>query len=181
MTDRRFIMFECSADKANDTTYFNDMVNKFKSQSRDIFDMLMNRDISQWNPIRDRVQTKVYKEVQSATIPIVSLFLQDLYYENNHNKSMELPDEEEEESINDIRAKQFLLKYNKWLKDGGYKFETTSQKFGREIKPYEGIEKQRDMYGWSYKIDYEILFEYLKKMKYVELDDDDDFVTVPSE
>ncbi len=175
MTDRRFIMFECSADKANDTTYFNDMVNKFKSQSRDIFDMLMNRDISQWNPIRDRVQTKVYKEVQSATIPIVSLFLQDLYYEHNHNKSMG------NELINEIRAKHFLIKYNKWLKDGGYKFETTSQKFGREVKPYEGITKKRDMYGWIYLINYEILYDYLKKMKYIELDEDDDFVTVPSE
>lgn len=175
MTDRRFIMFECSADKANDTTYFNDMVNKFKSQSRDIYDMLMNRDISQWNPIRDRVQTKVYKEVQSATIPVVSLFLEHLYYENNHNKSMG------SDSLKEIRANQFLLKYNKWLKDGGYKFEVTFQKFGREIKSYEGITKKRDMYGWIYQIDYEILYDYLKKMKYIELDEDDDFVTIPSE
>jgi len=37
------------------------------------------------------------------------------------------------------------------------------------------------MYGFNYTIDYEILFEYLQKMKYIELDEDDEFVTVPSE
>ena len=175
MTDRRFIMFECSAEKANDTTYFNDMVYKFKSQSREIYDMLMSIDITKWNPIRDRVQTAVYKEVQSATIPIISLFLQDLYYENNHNESMG------NQLMIEIRANCFLKLYNKWLKEGGYKFEVTSTKFGRDVKCYEGVEKKRDKYGFTYQIDYETLYEYLKKMKYVDQDEDEDFVTVPSE
>jgi len=170
-TDRRFIMFECSADVANNQDYFATLINNFKTQGREIYDMLMERDISNWNSVSDRVKTSVYEEVQSATIPVMARFLEDMYFK--HNESLEYNGDD----MTEFMGEPLFKLYSAFLRDNGYKFEVTNTKFGREIKKYEGIEKKRSKFGTNYTINYDILMKYLIKMSYVE-DDFDDFEVI---
>ena len=166
-TDRRFIMFECCDDVANNYEYFSKLVSNFKEQGREIYDMLMSRDISKWNPVADRVKTSVYEEVQSATIPPLAKFLEHMNYKNNDSNDYNGDD------MSEFTGEGFFELYSEYLKKNNYEFKVTNTKFGREIKKYEGIEKKKTRIGVKYVINYEILMKYLVKMTYVEADFDD--------
>ena len=166
-TDRRFIMFECCDDVANNYEYFSKLVSNFKEQGREIYDMLMSRDISKWNPVADRVKTSVYEEVQSATIPPLAKFLEHMNYKNNDSNDYNGDD------MSEFTGEGFFELYSEYLKKNNYEFKVTNTKFGREIKKYEGIEKKKTRIGAKYVINYEILMKYLVKMTYVEADFDD--------
>ena len=166
-TDRRFIMFECSDDVANNQDYFAELIHKFKTQGREIYDMLMERDISKWDSVADRVKTSVYQEVQSATIPVIARFLEYMY--NKHNESLEYDGDD----MTEFMGIPLFQLFSAFLRDNGYKFEVTNTKFGREIKKYEGIEKKNNKFGVKYTINYDILMKYLIKMSYVEEEIDD--------
>ncbi len=170
-TDRRFIMFECSDDVANNHEYFTKLVSNFKEQSREIYNMLMERDISKWNPIADRVKTSVYEEVQSATIPPLAKFLEHMNYKNNDSNDYNGDD------MSEFTGEGFYKLYSSYLKENGFKFDITNQKFGREINKYEGIVKKKTRIGVKYTINYEILVKYLVKMSYIE-DDFDDYEVI---
>ena len=170
-TDRRFIMFECSDDVANNHEYFSKLVSNFKEQSREIYNMLMERDISKWNPIADRVKTSVYEEVQSATIPPLAKFLEHMNFKNNESL------EYDGDNMTEFTGERFFHLYTSYLKENGYGFTISNQKFGREINKYEGIEKKRTRIGSKYTINYEILVKYLVKMSYIE-DEFDDYEVI---
>jgi len=166
-TDRRFIMFECADDVANNYEYFSNLVSNFKTQGREIYDMLMSRDISKWNPVADRVKTSVYEEVQSATIPPLAKFLEHMNYKNNDSNDYNGDD------MSEFTGEGFFELYSEYLKKNNYEFKVTNTKFGREIVKYEGIEKKKTRIGAKYVINYEKLMKYLVKMSYVEANFDD--------
>ena len=166
-TDRRFIMFECAGDVANNYEYFTKLVSNFKTQGREIYDMLMSRDISKWNPVAERVKTSVYEEVQSATIPPLAKFLEHMNYKNNESIQYD------GDNMLEFMGVPFFEMYSAFLKKMEYGFSVSNTKFGREIKKYEGIEKKKTKIGVKYVINYEKLMKYLVKMSYVEANFDD--------
>jgi len=133
--------------------------------------MLMERDISNWNSVSDRVKTSVYEEVQSATIPVMAQFLEQMNYK--HNESLEYNGDD----MTEFMGIPFFELYSAFLKKMDYGFSVSNSKFGREIKKYEGIEKKRSKFGVKYTINYDILMKYLIKMSYVE-DEFDDFEVI---
>ena len=164
VTDRRFIMFECASDVANDHEYFSKLIHNFKTQGREIYDMLMNRDISNWKPVADRVQTSVYKDVQSANIPVMALFLEKMCFKNNESKDYGGDD------VTYFRSNDFYNEFTTFLKETGHKFDVTNSKFARDLIKYEGIDKKRTKYGTEYNINYEKLHNFLVKNGYISPD-----------
>ena len=164
VTDRRFIMFECAADVANNHEYFSKLISNFKEQGREIYDMLMNRDISNWKPVADRVQTSVYKDVQSANIPVMALFLEKMCFKNNESNDYGGDD------VTYFKSNDFYNEFTTFLKETGHKFDVTNSKFARDLIKYEGIDKKRTKYGTEYNIIYEKLHNFLVKNGYISPD-----------
>ena len=162
--DRRFIMFECANDFVGNQSYFTDFIYKLEYFARDIHDMLMSRDISNWSPAGDRYITDVYREVQSANIPIIALFFIDLCNQYCN---------EDEVSYEDlsIKSNELFTQYKQFLTKSGFTFETNIKKFGMEMTKYtsktNGIQKNRKANGNMYDFDFKILMEYLISKNYV--------------
>jgi hypothetical protein len=76
-TDRRFNVYECSDDMANNKTYFDTLVSALKNQKKmEMFaSFLKKRDLSKVDFIKDRVITSIYKEMKTATIPAEIKFI----------------------------------------------------------------------------------------------------------
>ena len=163
--DRRFIMFECSSDFVGNQSYFTEFINKLQLHSRDIHDMLLNRDISNWSPAGDRYITDVYKEVQSANIPIIALFLIDLCRKYCNE------DDDGYEELS-IASNELFTTYKTFMKSSGFTFETNTKKFGQDITKYtskdiSGITKKRSRSGNVYDFDFKQLMDFLISKNYV--------------
>ena len=76
-TDRRFNVYECSDDMANNKVYFDTLANALKNQKRmEMFaSFLKKRDLSKVDFINDRVITSIYKEMKTATVPAEIKFI----------------------------------------------------------------------------------------------------------
>jgi len=77
------------------------------------------------------------------------------------------------DDVTDFTGDGFYKLYSAYLKENGFKFDVTNQKFGREIAKYEGIQKKKTRIGAKYTINYDILVKYLVKMSYIEADFDE--------
>ena len=76
-TDRRFVLIKASSDRRNDTEYFN-RIHALLDQQRSAYHRhLLNRDISQFNPRRDRPVTQAYNDARQMTaIPPLATYFQ---------------------------------------------------------------------------------------------------------
>ena len=76
-TDRRFNVYECSDDMANNKVYFDALVSALKNQkSMEMFaSFLKKRDLSKVDFIKDRVITSIYREMKTATVPAEIKFI----------------------------------------------------------------------------------------------------------
>lgn len=70
-SDRRFVVSECSSDVKNNTTYFKRLLNAFNDKKLvwSFAQFLLKRNIAEWDPVNDRPITKIYKQIQKATVP----------------------------------------------------------------------------------------------------------------
>jgi hypothetical protein len=75
-SDRRFVVSECSSDVKNNTTYFKQLLNAFNDNKLvwSFSQLLLNRNIAEWDPVNDRPITEIYKQIQKATIPSETRF-----------------------------------------------------------------------------------------------------------
>ncbi len=87
-SDRRFVVSECSSDVKNNTTYFKQLLNAFNNNKMvwAFSQLLLNRNIAEWDSVNDRPITKIYKQIQKATVPSDMRFFLDysrfIYGEN---------------------------------------------------------------------------------------------------
>jgi len=165
MTDRRFVVYECSSDKRNNKEYFKHLVKSFKNENnvRAFYDYLMSIDIKDWDSINDRPITKAYRDIQSVNIPVVARFLD--WYINEYGI-----DEEDDTDKEKISSKEFYQLFNSvFIPEKKLKNEYSSNKFGREMNKFEGITKVKGTGGLRcYHIDIETLKKYLIEKGFME-------------
>jgi putative DNA primase/helicase len=153
--DRRFQVFECDGEMANNREYFNALVSEMENEEvmRAFYQFLMTRDISKWNAIADRVKTELFTELQQVNVPIIYRFLDD------YLRSVEC-DTEFEVSSKDIYKmfKDWCVETNMGVKGGVCNISTT--KFGRDLSKVTGVVKTRHRtMGILYTITPEIVRE----------------------
>jgi hypothetical protein len=119
--------------------------------------MLMNVDLSAWDSTNDRVITKAYKDVQSATTPPMALFLETKLLEYEHYGSYDLGGQDAVD-LTKFSSQELFQEFSAWLSQNGFtKMEYTITKYGREIVSYQGIEKKRLACGITIVVDYKVL------------------------
>lgn len=170
--DRRLSVFDCDNTYANDPAYL-DPLRAFLNDElcmSGVYNALMNRDISNWNPTTDRVQTTLYKDLQSSNKPTLAVFLEERIMNHEHSKLY--PDEDLEDTIwNNIPSKELFTTYKQWLTISGYsalsdKVNTCS--FSLHLKKYDGITKVKTRSSNNYMFDYDKLKNDLIKKGYME-------------
>jgi len=158
LTDRRFVAYECANDVRNNEAYFADMIAKFKdpAQMKSLYDRLMSRDISTWNSVASRPKTAFYKDIQSASIPPLARFLDELCM-NHVDASLEV-----QLALENVRSNDLFKEFTAWLRENGFlKVDYNTTKFGREIARVPGIEKKKTMVCAMIRIDFDQLRIYL--------------------
>lgn len=97
-SDRRFVVAECSTDIKNDTTYFKQLLDAFQDKlAISAFGLYLKRlDISNFDTTNDRPITRLYKEVQTATVPS-----EIRYFVENQFSDCDFTDEHSGESLYD--------------------------------------------------------------------------------
>ena len=162
--DRRFQVHQCSSKHKGDTNYFNNLYSFLTNKAImwKVYQMLMNRDISNFDPARDRIKTKIYKDLQSVNIPPMARFLEEMVNNFEYSKTIE-----GDTILNKILAKELFQTYKQWLQQNGYNMDYNISKFGRELSSYNGIDKKKSSVI-TYIIDYDQLKMYLISKGYFE-------------
>ena len=115
-------------------------------------DRLMSRDISTWNSVASRPKTNFYKDIQSASIPPLARFLDELCM-NHVDASLEV-----QLALENVRSNDLFKEFTVWLKENGFlKVDYNTTKFGREIVRVPGIEKKKTMTHNAYRINFDQL------------------------
>lgn len=170
-SDRRFMLMECSDAVRNNTEYFKRLHSFLKDDTnvRAIYDMLMKVDLSSWDSTNDRVITKAYKDVQSATTPPMALFLETKLLEYENYGSYENAGSQVAVDLTKLPSQELFKEFTYWLGENGFtKIEYTITKYGREIVKYNGVDKRRLSSGMTIVIDYQALKEGLIEKGYHE-------------
>jgi len=155
LTDRRFVVFEMSSEKRNNSEYFKGLVEAFNNDDvlMSFVNFLKERKIENWDSIHDRPITKTYKEIQSVNIPIYARFL--IYWTEKYN-------------VDKIYSGIDLYKkFRSFLEDHGYEIKISNSSFGRYIKKYKGVSVKRTKRGMEYKLKYQEIYQNLIDKKYM--------------
>ncbi len=158
LSDRRFVVSESSNRHIQDEQFFGKVMEEWNDDIavKNFYNYLMNIDISDFSPSRDRVITEAYKDLQSVSIPTIARFLECKYYDY-------------EEFDNPISSTSFFTIYKKWMIYRGFNIDLINiTTFGRDLKKYEGIEKKRTNCGIMYYLTWDKIYAYLKKKGFVE-------------
>jgi hypothetical protein len=131
-SDRRFVVVECSPDIKNNTAYFKALINAFNDKNKVamLFKFLKTRDISKFDPTNDRPITALYKEIQTATIPLEQKFFLD-------KSKFEWDDEKVHFSKDEI----YDL-YKHWCVSNKFKYNTELT-YLKRLKNYSFITNER--------------------------------------
>jgi len=105
---------------------------------RKFYHELMNRDLSEWNPIGDRPTTELTETINELNADPLDLFDYDM--RSKHGNNFE------------IRARVLYENYREWREDNGYNLQTTptSTKFGVLMRLRDGITTRRTNKGNIY-------------------------------
>jgi hypothetical protein len=157
--DRRFVVYECADDCRNNKEYFQQLISAFKDDEtvKAFYDYLMSIDISKWDSIRDRPLTKVYKNIQSANIPVIARFL-DSHLQTVYDGAKTC----------NIYSSKFFDDFKEFCSKCKFKHDYNATRFGRELIEYDGVEKKRSSKGNVYIINIEKLKQYLSDNGFVE-------------
>ena len=141
--DRRFACFNCSNELANNRVYFKKLVKQMKDDkvAFSFYEFLRNRDITDFDVVADRPETDFYKELRQESIPCIARFLIS-YIENVDNER-------------NIYAKALYDKFKSWCENTSRKVSYTDNRFGRELRKYNGIDKRHTRKGSSYLLDFD--------------------------
>jgi hypothetical protein len=167
-TDRRYMVMEGQDTFKGNFAHFKKLDESFKDEKccKDFYDYLMSIDLSEWN-WRDRPITEAYKDMQTATIPSMALFLGNLceeYFEIKNGDDDEVDKILTLNNMKKYKSNELYSIYKKYIEQYcGGRGELTLTKYGREIMKYGGIDKKKSMGINVIQIDYEVLYEHLEK------------------
>jgi hypothetical protein len=148
-TDRRFVLIKASSEKRGDADFWNatyDELDK-KETKQAYLHHLLNLDITNFSPTRDRVITEYYKEVKSSFTPYHARYLQDLIQTN---------------FTSTIKAHELFSNMSLFIKN---KFDLNETRFGRDMKIYldDGCIEKVKSSVYSYVISKDQTIDFLKK------------------
>jgi hypothetical protein len=154
--DRRFVLFDCNNEIANNNEYFTNLLNEIKSKKYDraFYEHLKNRDIKDFDFTGQRPITKAYQNLISYNVPIYAQWLSNIV--------------DDEDLLQQYSATDFFYMFKIWKDNQEFTGTITSAKFGLEIKDYLGIEKIRKNSGTFYIINKKQLKQFLIKNQYYE-------------
>ena len=170
--DRRYLTIECNNDICNNAEYFKALNEEIKSKKYNkLFYMyLMNLDTDDYDFTGNRPETEFNKELKEHNIPVISRFLEDLYFKNNDKVI----------KILKYEASDLYNKFDTYILLNKIKIDMSNTQFGIQLRTYKSIEKKRGKKGNSYEINIPKIYKELVKMKHMEpipemrLDDDND-------
>ena len=158
VTDRRWVAVECDSTRCNDKSYFQPLQNVLNDVSaRLIYDFLIDRDISEWDPAI-RPVTALYKELKLASIPVLSKWLGFLI--------------DTQESVVREPASVLLANYRGWCSSNGFDrvyHSVNVTSFGSDLKKYKGVTFIRSN-GTKYTFDLPELQNDLQSKKHYDSD-----------
>lgn len=166
-SDRRFVVTECSNRHIQDRAFFNKVNEEWNDPLavRGFYDFLMKKDISNYDPVHDRVISEVYEDMKSVSIPTIARWLENKYY--TYNNQLESENPTWASLLKTRKATELFKSYKKWMEKSGYKTDGINPtRFGRDIKRYKGIEVTRTNKGVIYDLCYEAILKGLIERGY---------------
>lgn len=154
-TDRRMMVIECS-NNIPSPEYFKELYDALnnKAQLLGFINFLKKRDLTNWQPPRDRVLTGFHEELSSKSVPHFDKFI--IYFIKRDG-----------EGFGEItrRARTFYEDYEDWCKCKNYNPNTMTS-FGRQMKKIDGITYVKQNYV-KYTINMTEVVEYLYNRNYI--------------
>jgi hypothetical protein len=171
-SDRRFSVFECANDFRNNKDYFKSLIKAFDNEEllAYLFYFFKNRDISNFDPTNDRVQTNIYLELKNETIPDVTRFILYKYEEDWINIKTEFIEELNDEDKHDklLKSDKYYNEYKQWCKEVEYKPKSQMYFVKTFIKNI--CQVKRTNTGRFITINVNELKEFVKNNELIELD-----------
>ena len=157
--DRRFACFDCSNEVANNRKYFRELVRCMRDSTviKAFYLFLKSRDISRFDIVTDRPETRFYKELREHSIPCIARFLINYISDDSNN--------------NQIYARDLFDSFKKWSTDTNRDVSYNDNRFGRELKKYTGITKKRTNKGQKYTLDFDAIQQCMIDKQYLSKDD----------
>ena len=171
VSDRRFLVTKCSNRHIKDRTFFGKVLEEWNDDVvvRSFYDYLQNVDLTNWCPVKNRVITEEYKDLQQVNIPKMAKWLENKCYELSslplkQHKDIDYHDIKRANELFDdyyqfMRSKKYITKHE----NGGVNWTN----FGRDIKEYKGLTKRKSSSGVVYFINYDVVRKYLKDAGYI--------------
>ncbi len=173
INDRRFQAIQCNNQIANNREYFKALRNEIEGDEKDdiaraFYDHLMSIECDDYDFTGERVKTEFYNDMKEHNIPVLIKFLESeiisSVYKDKISKQIKL----KEKGV--YRASSLFELFNEYVKRNNYNYQTTSTKFGLEIKKFESIEKKQTNMGAKYIINYPALKDFLVEKTYIKWD-----------
>jgi len=168
-SDRRFAVFDCSKAIVGNEEYFNALVKDMNDPliQKAFYDYLMNYDIDiNYNFQKHRPITDAYRQMKSATIPLMIRFFNHLFEVNEDP-------EELQEYLTDISASKLYSDFNLFKTTQNEKTEMSRHKFTTSLTYYKDYynkdSKDKNKVGIKYTFDYDKLYQLVEE-NYSDLD-----------
>ena len=168
-SDRRFAVFDCSKAIVGNEDYFNALVKDMNDPliQKAFYDYLMNYDIDiNYNFQKNRPITDAYKQMKSATIPLMVRFFNHLFEVNEDPQELQ-------EYLTDISASKLYSDFNLFKTTQNEKSEMSRHKFTTSLTYYKDYytkdTKDKNKVGIKYTFDYDKLYELIEE-NYSDLD-----------
>ncbi len=124
--DRRFQVIECSDKYKGDTEYFNKLYDAIDNDEivKSLYNFLMNRDISKFNPSRDRVVTEATTDLHDLNKEPVDMFLEYLHTDEFVKYKRK------------YKTREMYDEFKTYMNSIGYKGTCNLPTFGKVLKSY---------------------------------------------
>lgn len=134
-SDRRFVVFECSEENIGNHTYFEQLADAMKDDelTKKFFEELINIDLQDFVPRKNRPITEAYKDIQAVAKPKQEQFIE---YEVQEIAKDGL-------KTATYTASQIYDEYKKWCEKNGFNNTQSCNAFALTIKNYKQVSRIR--------------------------------------
>lgn len=150
--DRRFMVFATSSEMKGNVEYFNNLVNALNDEviMRKFYEELMNRNLSNFNPSRDRQNNKIMDIMKEHNVDVILEFIN--YWKQEADDSSECSMIKSK-----MKGMDLYREFSKYYEMCGNNIHSRPSltKFGTRIKTYEDkVAYTRKKTGFYYSIIY---------------------------
>ena len=158
--DRRYLTIECNNEICNNAEYFKALNEEITSKKYNklFYEYLMSLDTDNYDFTGNRPETEFNKELKEHNIPVMSRFLEDLYFKNNQNTI----------KIIKYEASDLYRRFDNYTLENKIKSDMSNTQFGIQLRTYKSVEKKRGSKGNSYEVNISKIYKELVNMKHME-------------